>query len=106
MPKPANDPNPYASPTTESASATAASGAKQYAPCPSCGGVFAKKISWTLWGGVIGPALLTHVKCANCGTAYNGKTGRSNATAITVFLVVGIVLGLMIGIALAIANHR
>ena len=67
-------------------------GAAQYAPCPACGNTFATKIGFTWWGGVLGPALFTHVKCCRCGGAYNGKTGRSNTLAITIYVIVGTVV--------------
>lgn len=67
-------------------------GAEQYAECPSCKLRFAKLMSYTWWGGVVGPKLLTHVKCENCGTQYNGKTGRSNNTGIAIYTLVGLVL--------------
>ena len=56
--------------------------------CPTCGSYAAKKVPYTWWGGTLGPALLTHVRCQSCGTQYNGKTGRSNTTAITIFLMI------------------
>ena len=56
--------------------------------CPTCGSYAAQKIPSTWWGGTLGPALLTHVRCQSCGTQYNGKTGRSNTTAIAVFLLI------------------
>lgn len=56
--------------------------------CPSCGSYTVRKVPFTWWGGALGPALLTHVRCQGCGTQYNGKTGRSNTAAIAVFLVV------------------
>ena len=49
----------------------------------------------------MGPALLTHVKCEECGTQYNGKTGKSNTTGIVIYTVaiigVVIVLGAIFG---------
>ncbi|MBI1372935.1 MAG: hypothetical protein GC159_09265 [Phycisphaera sp.] len=60
----------------------------EYAACPSCSERKATKVSFTWWGGVIGPSLFTHVKCGGCGTCYNGKTGKSNATAIVVYTIV------------------
>jgi hypothetical protein len=45
--------------------------------------------------------MLTHVKCARCGQAYNGKSGRSNATPIAIYIVVTTVIGLAIGLATA-----
>jgi transposase-like protein len=56
--------------------------------CPKCGSSSVKKVQFTWWGGALGPALLTHVQCQGCGNQYNGKTGRSNASAIAVYLVV------------------
>lgn len=71
-------------------------GTMQFAPCPGCGNTWASKIGFTWWGGVVGPAILSHVKCARCGNAYNGKTGRSNATAIVIYTVVCGLIGVAI----------
>lgn len=35
-------------------------------------------MTWTIWGSFYGPALFSHVRCRDCGYAYNGRTGRSN----------------------------
>lgn len=60
----------------------------QYAPCPNCGSTSATKVGFTWWGGALGPVLFTHVKCNNCKTEYNGKTGKSNQNSIIVYSVV------------------
>jgi hypothetical protein len=60
----------------------------QYAACPNCQGTEAEKVSFTWWGGWMGPKLFNLVKCRNCGTTYNGKTGRSSTSAIAVYAVV------------------
>ena len=65
---------------------------KQYAPCPKCGSTEASKVGYTWWGGALGPAIFHHVKCARCGATYNGKTGKSNVTAIIVYTVVILVV--------------
>jgi len=57
----------------------------QYAPCPNCGQSNAKMVNFTWWGGALGPRMFTHVKCQNCATEYNGKTGKSNQTRILVY---------------------
>lgn len=64
----------------------------QYAPCPNCGSTNAKKLSYTWWGGALGPAMFTHVRCNNCNTEYNGKTGKSNTNNIIIYSVVAFVL--------------
>jgi len=60
----------------------------QYAPCPKCGNTYATPVSFTLWGGLLGPKLLTHVQCGQCHTKYNGKTGQSNLVGIIVYTIV------------------
>jgi hypothetical protein len=89
-PLPANNPDSNALPK----------GVTRFAPCPKCQCEFAKKISWTLWGGALGPALFNHVACFQCQTTYNGKTGKSNNTAITIYVVVSFVIAIVIGVAL------
>jgi transposase-like protein len=64
----------------------------QYAPCPNCGSTDIKKVGYTWWGGALGPAMFTHVKCNNCNTQYNGKTGKSNQNSIIIYVVVSFVL--------------
>lgn len=58
-----------------------------YVPCPKCGGS-AEKLRFTWWGGVLGPKILTHVKCASCNHKYNGKNGGDNTTGIIIYSVV------------------
>jgi hypothetical protein len=69
----------------------------RYQRCPNCDSRDAEKVGFTWWGGLLGPSLLTHVRCADCGTCFNGKTGESNAVGIAVYLIVSGVLafGLM-----------
>ena len=68
----------------------------QYAPCPQCGSTNAAKVKYTWWGGALGPAMFTHVKCNNCGTQYNGKTGKSNQNSIIIYVLTTFVLGFCI----------
>ena len=68
----------------------------EFAPCPSCSSTNARKMSFTWWGGVLGPAIFSHVKCQECGTTYNGKTGASNTVAITIYVLVSFVLAFII----------
>lgn len=46
---------------------------------------------------MLGPKLLSHVKCSACGHKYNGKTGADNTAKIAIYMaVVGVVcFGLM-----------
>ncbi|MFN8401137.1 MAG: hypothetical protein U0X74_14065 [Anaerolineales bacterium] len=76
----------------------------QYAPCPQCGQSNAKPITYTWWGGAIGPRMMSHVKCQSCNTQYNGKTGKSNTQNIIIYnLVVFVVVFCACG-GLAMAN--
>ena len=75
-----------------------------YVPCPKCGGA-AEKLGFTWWGGVIGPRILTHVKCTSCGNKYNGKSGKVNTTGIIIYsaIVAILVFGLMVVVFAALA---
>lgn len=64
----------------------------QYAACPKCGSTNAKKISFTWWGGALGPSLFSLVKCNSCGTEYNGKTGKPAQNSILIYLAVSFLL--------------
>jgi DNA-directed RNA polymerase subunit M/transcription elongation factor TFIIS len=75
-----------------------AHGRKQYAACPKCGAEDPKRIKWTAWGSFYGPALLCHVRCRECGHAYNGRSGRSNLIPAILFvsLPLAVIAGLLI----------
>ena len=60
----------------------------QSVPCPNCGSTNIKKVSYTWWGGALGPSMFKHVKCQNCKTEYNGKTGQSNKQNIIIYTLV------------------
>jgi hypothetical protein len=99
--------NPYASP----AAPTPAKGGHGPMPapggrigCPKCGNPEYSKIYWTFWGGMVGPLILNHVACRSCSTTYNSKTGKSNNTAIAIYLIVSLVIGGALGLAGAIAG--
>jgi len=68
----------------------------KYKPCPRCGEEGATRVVWTPWGSFYGPALFTHVRCPECGYAYNGKSGGSNLVPAIIFIVVPLVLILAI----------
>ena len=54
--------------------------------CPNCQNPQATQVSFTWWGGLIGPRILSHVSCVSCGTQYNAKTGQSNNTKIAIYM--------------------
>ena len=64
----------------------------QYAACPKCGSTNATKVSFTWWGGALGPRLFSLVKCNSCGTEYNGKTGKPARNSILIYLAVSSIL--------------
>jgi predicted Zn finger-like uncharacterized protein len=80
---------------------------KDYEPCPRCGSGGAVRVVWTPWGSFYGPALLTHVRCPQCGYAYNGRTGRSNVLAATLFVLVPLLLiiAIVVGVFLALRSR-
>ncbi len=80
-----------------------------HADCPECGEPgYATPVAFTWWGGIVGPRLFNHVRCDSCGTCYNGKTGRSNTTAITIYVVVTGLIAVMVAVCAGISaalNH-
>jgi len=87
-------------PEPVSPSKKAAKKASKYKPCPRCGTEDPVRVKWTSWGSFYGPKLFTHVQCQECAYCYNGKTGRSNALAATVFVLVPLlgILGILGGL--------
>jgi hypothetical protein len=78
---------------------------KRFAECPHCGCPgHADRVSFTWWGGVLGPALLCHVRCRECGYCYNGKTGSDNM--VNIFLYVVIPLGILGAVVLFVTLLR
>jgi hypothetical protein len=77
----------------------------EYVNCPRCGSDRIAKVSYTWWGGFIGPAMLTHVKCQDCGLAYNGRTGQSNTAGIIIYSVVVGVIAFVVFFAIFFALH-
>ena len=63
-----------------------------YAPCPGCGSRRAARVMWTFWGSFYGPAMFTHVRCPDCGTTFNGNSGRSNLIPAILFVMVPLLL--------------
>ncbi|HEV2912742.1 MAG TPA: hypothetical protein VGX92_05440 [Pyrinomonadaceae bacterium] len=74
----------------------------QYIPCPKCGAPDPEQVKFTWWGGLLGPKMLSHVKCGRCANQYNGKSGKSNAQNIIIYLLVSaaIVFIIFFGLAL------
>jgi len=72
--------------------------------CPKCGGANCRRVSFTWWGGAVGPAILKHTKCNNCGATFNGRTGQSNTTGIVIYSVVVGVIGIAIIVAITVAG--
>lgn len=49
-----------------------------YKPCPKCSGIHLFKVRGTAWEGQLGPKAFKLVRCGNCRTVYNGKTGGTD----------------------------
>jgi hypothetical protein len=69
-------------------------GRSGYMTCPDCGSDAAQRVAFTWWGGFIGPMILNHVACRNCGSAYNGSSGKSNNVGIAIYTVVTLLISL------------
>lgn len=80
----------------------------KYKSCPQCGAKGARKVKWTWWGSFYGPAMFTHVRCPECGYAYNGRTGGSNLIPAILFVAVPLmgILALIGVIAYIVVTRR
>jgi hypothetical protein len=58
--------------------------------CPKCGAREATKVAFTWWGGALGARLFHVVRCAQCRTKYNGKTGGSLTKSIIIYEAISI----------------
>jgi hypothetical protein len=75
-----------------------------FTTCPRCNSPHVTRPSFTWWGGLVGPKLLNHTVCGSCSFGFNGKTGKSNSTAIGIYLGAGVGLAVLI-VILRIAAH-
>ena len=62
------------------------------ANCPKCGFNVATKVRYNWWGGALGPKLFHVVKCANCRSQYNGRTGARLTGVIIGYQIVVIIV--------------
>ena len=71
-------------------------------PCPKCGHKYATTVEFTWWGGWRRWDMLgiykrfNLVKCRNCGTTYNGKTGmQETKKVVTRIVVINLILAVI-----------
>jgi hypothetical protein len=67
-------------------------GGNLYVSCPRCMSPYPEQVKFTWWGGMMGPRMLDHVRCRTCALEYNGKTGQSNSSKITTYIIVSSVI--------------
>jgi hypothetical protein len=68
--------------------------------CPRCQCPYVKPVSYTWWGGILGPRLFSMVKCQQCKYQFNGKTGLPVTKAIAIYFIVVLVISFGIGIGI------
>jgi len=68
--------------------------------CPTCGSGRSKNVSYTWWGGIIGPAIFHQVRCLKCGQNYNTNTGKPIG-AVQVIVYSAVILAILGGGLLA-----
>ncbi len=79
----------------------------EYAACPKCGSRGAELVKFSWWGGVLGPKMLTHVKCPSCDKKYNGKSGGDNTTGIVIYsVIVGIISFILMAVVVMFITKR
>ncbi|MDY3555775.1 hypothetical protein R5W24_004921 [Gemmata sp. JC717] len=72
--------------------------------CPSCGNRRSAKVSFTWWGGLIGPAIFGLVSCTRCRTQYMKSSGQKlGVLQIGLYSLVVCVIGVIVFFALQFA---
>ena len=69
---------------------------KELEPCPYCSHESADRVKFTPWGGIVGPFVLSLVKCTGCGSQYNGKSGNKVERAIRLYTLVTMAVLVMV----------
>lgn len=80
-------------------------GASAYMPCPRCRMPEPQPVKFTWWGGVLGPKMLSHVKCQQCKLAYNGKSGQSNTKGIVIYSIIACIIFFVLGLAVVMISN-
>lgn len=62
--------------------------------CPKCGSAKVSPVTYTWWGGIIGPRMMNHTKCESCNYRFNSKTRLSNTNNIIIYSVVVLVIAI------------
>jgi len=88
--------DPYRPPTAPIAPPT-----DPVAKCPKCGAQSATKVGYNWWGGALGPRLFHVVKCTQCRTQYNGRTGGTLTGVIIAYQGTFLVIALVVYFLLA-----
>ncbi len=71
----------------------------EFQPCPKCQSSDVKRVTYTWWGGILGPKLFNLVRCNQCGEQFNGRTGASSKKAIRIYFLVSSIAVVLIAIA-------
>lgn len=64
--------------------------------CPACHARAGKKVTFSWWGGIVGPGVMSLHKCQACGCQFNSKTGKPARNAIIAYVVIVNVILLLV----------
>jgi hypothetical protein len=95
-----SDLNPYQAPTAPIGSAVVA------VKCPNCSSQVASPVGFTWWGGALGPRLFKVVKCSECKTQYNGRTGGRMTKVIILYQLIAFAILVPLAIAWVVFKNR
>ena len=101
--------NPYASPAEVAPEEISAKLIAEIVsvPCPGCSGERADVVPYDPLKGRAGPRAIDHVQCRDCGTQFNGETGRPihhRFLKTMLFPLIAIAAGLLFAIFIVLAE--
>jgi len=73
--------------------------------CPRCGSPFVDEVRYAWWGGVLGPSMLSLMKCPNCKLQFSGKTLQDAKNGIIIYNVIALVLAFVVFFVIFALRH-
>jgi len=74
--------------------------------CPNCNSSRSSKVSYTWWGGILGPAIFGLVRCNKCRTQYSKKSGKEiGLFHVVMYTIAILVIAGIIGFVVFLSNQ-
>src|SRR4029079_751933 len=69
--------------------------------CPRCRAATAELVTYTFWGGTLGPRILGLARCRTCSQTFRARSGRTATTGIAIYCIVTLLFTALVAFAVA-----